>query len=83
MPIMFIPALVKMMPVPPTVVADDNTGYYDQLIHCVFQPGSLQAKGSSIVAFASASTGAGSSNISLEIGLELARYEKERTAVID
>ena len=80
---MFIAALVKMLPAPKTVVADDNTGYYDQLIHCVFQPGTSQVKKSSIVAFASASTGAGSSSISLEIGLELARYEKERTAVID
>jgi len=81
---MFLAALVKMLPPPKAAVRNnEDAAYYDQLIHGVFQPGHLQENKSSVIAFTSASTGAGASMVAQEIGLELARYEQERTAIID
>jgi len=80
---MFIAALVKMLPAPRAVVKYDDAGYYDQLIHSVFKAGNMPAKSTSIIAFASASKGAGTSFITREVGMELARYGRERTAIID
>ena len=80
---MFIAALVKMLPAPKLTVTDDGIGYYDQLIHSVFKSTNLPTDKASVIAFASASKGAGVSFITQEVGHELARYGKERTAIID
>lgn len=80
---MFIAALVKMLPAPQAMVAESEVGCYDQLIHNCFQPGLSQMKKSSVIAFTSASPGAGTSFVLQELGLELAEYERERTAIVD
>ena len=80
---MFIAALVKMLPAPKVAMEGDNAGYYDQLIHGVFKPGGVQEEKNCVVAFASASKEAGTSFIAREIGLELARYGRQRTAIVD
>lgn len=80
---MFIAGLVKMLPAPRAVVRNDGEGYYDQLIHGIFNAGSSSAEKNSVIAFASASKEAGTSFVTREVGRELARYEKERTAIID
>ncbi|MEP7339124.1 MAG: hypothetical protein ABI977_15415 [Acidobacteriota bacterium] len=80
---MFIAALVKMLPAPRAAVTDDDAGYYDQLIHSIFKAGNSSAEKASVIAFASASKEAGTSFVAREVGMELARYGKERTAIID
>lgn len=90
---MFIAALVKLLPVPKLAEIErsvpklaevkEDAGYYDQLMHYIFQPGQAREKGASVVGFMSVSTGAGTSFILNSIGLKLAQYRKEKTAVID
>jgi protein-tyrosine kinase len=80
---MFIAALVKMLPAPKTAVTKADKGYYDQVVHSIFQPGDSEAKNTSIIAFSSVSAGAGTSFVVQEIGLELARYERGRVAIVD
>src|SRR5689334_20165674 len=80
---MFIGALVKMLPAAKAAVMDDDVDYYGQLIHGVFKPGNLPVEKAPIIVFASASKEAGTSFITREIGLELARYGKGRIAIID
>lgn len=80
---MFIAALVKMLPAPSTAATEADAGYYDQLIDGIFQPGHSASKQNPVIAFAAASAGAGASFVVREIGFELARYERKRTAIID
>jgi protein-tyrosine kinase len=80
---MFIAALVKMLPAPKTAVTKADNGYYDQVVHSIFQPGDSETRKNSIIAFSSVSARAGVSFVVREIGLELARYERGRVAIID
>lgn len=94
---MFIAGLVKMLPVPRTTTATkeatrstqevrcpaEEANCYDQLIHSVFRPGDQGKQESKIVAFTSASAGAGTSFVLQEIGDELACYTDKRTLVIE
>jgi len=79
---MFIVGLVKMSPSKKTPVFTAESEHYDQLIHMVFRPESATVENGNVVAFVSASAGAGSSSVAREIGRELAGYKGKRILVM-
>lgn len=94
---MFIAGLVKMLPVPRTTTwareaarpapaansTTEETNCYDQLIHSLFRPAEQCEQESKVVAFTSASAGAGTSFVLREIAEELACYADKRVLVIE
>ena len=80
---MFIAALVKMLPATKNTMVDVEIGYYSRLFQQVFQPSELRQENGSIVLFVGASSTVDASLVVKEIGLELAQYEEEKTAIVD
>lgn len=72
-----------MLPAPKAALERTEKKYYDQLIQSVFEPECADAGSHSIVAISSVSAGAGASFVTREIGLELARYEEGKVAIVD
>lgn len=61
----------------------DEANCYDQLIHSVFRPADQKQQTGKVIAFTSASAGAGTSFVLQEIGDELACYDDKKTLIIE